>query len=388
MQSFLLKTICCILIINVTFCSSCFRSICKARCYFKHSGFDFGYCEKGICKCAPPVIYVFDGIGRDLSDEYIDNSLDNSNVIQNLIPTSSTSAPNTPDENKKNKIWRNIVGKIINNYPFIKEENLKDLKAKIFNNLPDLSNVFIALRNPLETALDEIKKKIPSTSIECNDLLNLLLQQQKKNDAINLNSKDAPIIQTNKPSTQASPLISPTPQIVTLTQAPLLILPTPQIVPSPSTTPKTANRLTISSLRNIVPNKNGVANTLPSTRITGANPNKQQNSHLNRNKLQPKLKNQQTANKEDKTNGELLLELSDETVEYYDTNELSDENVKQNNKHQTTNNNKIDEKLPPAKKEKLDESYVSQSGSGSYYESFEEEKPAVANVAVGIMSNK
>jgi len=66
-------------------CSSCFRSICKARCYFKHSGFDFGYCEKGICKCAPPVIYVFDGIGRDLSDEYIDNSLDNNNVIQNLV---------------------------------------------------------------------------------------------------------------------------------------------------------------------------------------------------------------------------------------------------------------------------------------------------------------
>ncbi|KAF0701511.1 myb-like protein U, partial [Aphis craccivora] len=47
-------------------CSGCFRSICKARCYFKHSGFDFGYCEKGICKCAPPIIYVFDGIGRDL----------------------------------------------------------------------------------------------------------------------------------------------------------------------------------------------------------------------------------------------------------------------------------------------------------------------------------
>ncbi|XP_060841994.1 uncharacterized protein LOC132922468 [Rhopalosiphum padi] len=382
MQSFLLKTICCILIINVTFCSSCFRSICKARCYFKHSGFDFGYCEKGICKCAPPVIYVFDGIGRDLSDEYIDNSLDNNNVIQNLIPTSSTSASNTSDENKKNKIWRNIVDRIINNYPFIKEENLKDLKAKIFNNLPDLSNVFIALRNPLETALDEIKKKIPSTFTECNDLLNLLLQQQKKNDAVNLNSKDAPIIQTNKPPTQASPLISPTPQIETLTQAPPL-----QIVPSLSTTPKTANRLTVSSPRNIVPNKNGVANTLPSTRITGVNPNKQQNSNLNSNKLQPKLKNQQIANKKDKTNGELLLELSDETVEYYDTNELSDENVKQNKKLQTTNNNKIGEKLPPAKKEKLDESYESQSGSGSY-ESFEEEKPAVANVAVGIMSNK
>jgi len=242
--------------------------------------------------------------------------------------------------------------------------------------LPDLSNVFIALRNPLETALDEIKKKIPSTFTECNDLLNLLLQQQKKNDAVNLNSKDAPIIQTNKPSTQASPLISPTPQIETLTQAPPL-----QIVPSLSTTPKTANRLTVSSPRNIVPNKNGVANTLPSTRITGVNPNKQQNSNLNSNKLQPKLKNQQIANKKDKTNGELLLELSDETVEYYDTNELSDENVKQNKKLQTTNNNKIGEKLPPAKKEKLDGSYESQSGSGSY-ESFEEEKPAVANVAV------
>ncbi|XP_015363187.1 PREDICTED: uncharacterized protein LOC107161336 isoform X2 [Diuraphis noxia] len=64
-------------------CSSCFRSVCKARCYFRNGGFDFGYCEDGICKCAPPVIYVFNGVGRDLSDEYIDNSLVNDNVIQN-----------------------------------------------------------------------------------------------------------------------------------------------------------------------------------------------------------------------------------------------------------------------------------------------------------------
>jgi len=255
------------------------------------------------------------------------------------MPTSNTSASDTSDENKKNKIWENIVGKIINKNPFIKEENLKDLKAKVFNNLPDLNNVFIALRNPLETALNEIKKTVPSTFTECNDLLNLLLQQQKKNNFVNLNSKDAPIIQTNKPSTQASPLISPTPQIVTLTQAPTLILPTPQIVLSPPTTPKTANRLTVSSPRNIVPNKNAVANKLPSARITDDNLNKQENSNLNSNKLQTKLKNQQTANKENKTRHELLLELSDETVEYYDTNELSDENVKQNNKLQTTNNN-------------------------------------------------
>ncbi|XP_022177089.1 uncharacterized protein LOC111038348 [Myzus persicae] len=95
MQSFLLKTICCILIINVTFCSSCFRSVCKARCYFRHRGFDFGYCEEGVCKCAPPVIYVFDGIGRDLSNEDIENSLGNNNVIQNSLK-------NTPSlEDKK-----------------------------------------------------------------------------------------------------------------------------------------------------------------------------------------------------------------------------------------------------------------------------------------------
>lgn len=75
--------------------------------------------------------------------------------------------------------------------------------------MSDLNNFAKDLQNPLETALIKMKNKIPSTSKECNDLLNLLLQQQKKNDAENVNSKTLP--QNTTPSTQASPQNLPPP---------------------------------------------------------------------------------------------------------------------------------------------------------------------------------
>ncbi|XP_060864870.1 uncharacterized protein LOC132941038 [Metopolophium dirhodum] len=366
MQSFLLKTVCCILIINVTFCSSCFRSVCKARCYFRHKGFDFGYCEKGICKCAPPVIYVFDGIGRDLSDEYIDNSLVNNNVIQNSIPIPRTSASDASDKNKKNKIWKDIVGKIISKNPFIKEENLKDLKAKIFNNLSDLNNFAKYLRNPLDTALNEMKNNIPRTTKECNDLLNILLQQQKKNGAGNVNSNDSPILNGDPNRLPPQGTTQASPQIV----------PTPQISPIPQTTPKTEKKLTASSPRNIVPK------TIPANSIAGAIPNVQQNSHPNSNKLQLKLKNKQTPNREDnKNDDEILLELSDETYEDEDSNEQSDENIKQNSPVKPrTPNDKAGNNLPvPVKNEKLDDDSSYESGSVSYGSSEEDNANKVVN---------
>ncbi|XP_025199486.1 uncharacterized protein LOC112597590 [Melanaphis sacchari] len=360
MQLYMLKTICCILIINVTFCSSCFKSICKARCYFKHNGFDFGYCENGICKCAPPVIYVFDGIGRDLSDEYIDISLKNNNVIQELKQTSRPSKLYTSDENKKYMIWRKIVEIIIEKYPFIKEENLKDLKAKIFNNLSDLNNFYLSLQNTLVIALNEMKEKIPNSSKESNDLLNLILQHQKKNGADNLKLKYVTIINEdpNLPLLQGTKL---------------------------SATAQTENTLTKASPRNFKSNKCGVARKTPS-----ANLNEQQNINLNSNQLQPKPNTKQTAYKMDKTKDQIFVELSSETVEYYDSYEQSDKEIKKDNskKSQTSNNDKIDKKLPTVKKENIDnnQSYESQSGSESY-ESFEEETPAKANVALGT-SNK
>eukprot|EP00102_Acyrthosiphon_pisum_P008166 XP_003244392.1 PREDICTED: uncharacterized protein LOC100162171 isoform X2 [Acyrthosiphon pisum] len=350
-----------------TICSSCCRPVCKARCYFRHKGFDFGYCEKGICKCAPPVIYVFDGIGRDLSDEYIDNSLVNNNVIQNSIPIRRTSASDASDENKKNKMWKDIVGKIISKNPIIKEENLKDLKAKIFNNLSYLNNFAKYLQNPLETALNEMENNIPSTSKECNDLLNILLQ--KKNGAGNVNSKNTPILngepnrlppQGTTPSKQASPQI----------------VPTPQMSPSSQTTPKTKNKLTVSSPRNILPK------TIPANSIASANLNVQQNIHPNSNKLQPKLKTKQTPNQEDNKNDEeILLELSEETYEDEDSNEQSDEKIKQNSPVKPhTPNDKAGDNLPaPVKNEKLDDDSSYESVSESYELSEEDNANKVVN---------
>ncbi|KAE9526916.1 hypothetical protein AGLY_013564 [Aphis glycines] len=357
MQSFLFKTICCILIINATFCSGCSRSLCNARCYYKNNGFDFGYCEKRICKCAPPVIYVFDGIDRSLRDDYRDNSLDNNDVIQNLIPKSSTSASNILD---KNKIWKDILGKIIYKNPFIKEETLKDLKAKIFNDLSHLNNFSIDLQNSLETVLDEMEKKMPSVSKECGPMIN--------------ETQNPPLLQATMPSSQAA-------------QAP------PQIVPSLLATPKKVNKLTESLPRSTVPNRNGIANTLPSTTKTGANPDNQKSSNPNSNSPQSKSKTNQNTNEQDTLNSEMLLELSEETVEYDDSEEQTDENIKKNNfeKPQTPDNNKTGGKLPPVKKENRDDDdsyeYESGSGSGSYETVEEKDEPVAAYAAVGT-SNK
>lgn len=65
-------------------------TICNARCYWTHRGFDYGYYENGQCKCAPPTVYVFNGMGHDLSDEYIETSLDNDNIIENPVKINYT----------------------------------------------------------------------------------------------------------------------------------------------------------------------------------------------------------------------------------------------------------------------------------------------------------
>lgn len=198
-----------------------------------------------------------------------------------------------------------------------------------------------------------MKNIIPSASKECNDLLNILLQQQKENGAENVNSKNSPIVNgaSNKLPLQG-----------TTTQA------SPQISPSPKTAPKTVNKLTASSPRNTVLNKNGVTNTLPENGIADANLNEQQNNHPNSNKIQPK----QTLNQEDNKNDEIVLELSEET--YEDSNEQSDENIKEDSsvKPQTPND-KAGNNLPvPVENEKLDVDSSYESGSGSY-ESYEDD---------------
>lgn len=221
---------------------------------------------------------------------------------------------------------------------------------------------------------------MPSASKECNDLLNLLLQQQKKNDAENLNSKGVPITnEAQNPSLLQSSQAS--------TQAP------PQIVPSPLATPKQVNKSTESLPGSVVSNRNGIANTLPSTTKTGANPNNQKSSNPNSNNPQPKSKTNQKTNEQDKSNNQIIVELSEETVEYDDSDEQTDVNIKKNNsgKPQTPVNNKTGGKLPPVKKENRDddESYEYESGSGSgSYETVEDNvEPAAANAAVGT-SNK
>jgi len=231
--------------------------------------------------------------------------------------------------------------------------------------LSDLYNFDKYLRNPLETALNEMKNNIPSTSKECNDILNILLQQQKKNGEENLNSKTSPILNgdpNRQPSQGTTPSTQPTsPQIV----------PTPQIAPSPQTTPKTKNKLIASSPRNIVPK------TIPANSIAGANPNVQQ---TNSNKVPPKLKTKPTPNQEDKKNEEILLELSEETYEDDDSKEQSDENIQQNSPVKLhTPNDKAGDNPVPIKNEKLDDDSSYESGSGSYESSEEDNANKVFN---------
>jgi len=233
--------------------------------------------------------------------------------------------------------------------------------------LSDLNNFAEYLRNPLETALNEMKNNIPSTSKECNDLLNILRQQQKKNSAVKVNSKNFPILngdpnpqppQGTTSSTQASPQIIPTPETA----------PTQQISPS---SPKTEDKLKSSSPRNIEPK------TIPTNSIAdNANPNVQENSHPSSNKQQPKFKTKQTRNQEENKNDEeILLELSEETT-YEDvySNEQSDKKIKHNNPVKPyTSNDKTGDNLPvPVKNEKLDDDSSYESVSESY-ESIEED---------------
>jgi len=228
-----------------------------------------------------------------------------------------------------------------------------------------------------------MKNKMPSASKECNDLLILLLQQQKKNDDENLNSEGVPMINEaqNPPLPQAT---NPSSQAA---QAPS------QIVPTPLATPKKVNKLTESLPRNVVPNRNGIANTLPSTTKTGANLDNQKSSNPNSNNLQSKSKTNQNTNEQDKLNAEFLVELSEETVEYDDSEEQTDENIKKNNseKPQTPDNNKTGGKLSPVKKENRDDDesyeYELESGSGSYETVGEMDEPVAANAAVAT-SNK
>lgn len=201
-----------------------------------------------------------------------------------------------------------------------------------------------------------MKNIIPSTSKECNDLLNILLQQQKENGAENVNFKNSPIVNgaSNRLPLQGTTLS---------TQA------SPQISPSPKTAPKTVNKLTASSPRNAIPNKNGVTNTLPENGIADANLNEQQNNHPNSNKIQSK----QTPNKEDNKNDEIVLELSEET--YEDSNEQSDENIikEDSSVKPQTPNNKAGNNLPVlVENEKLDVDSSYESGSGSY-ESYDDD---------------
>lgn len=50
-------------------CIKCRESFCKAGCYYKNKGFDYGYCENGACKCVQPEIYYFDGKDHNV-DKY------------------------------------------------------------------------------------------------------------------------------------------------------------------------------------------------------------------------------------------------------------------------------------------------------------------------------
>lgn len=228
-----------------------------------------------------------------------------------------------------------------------------------------------------------MKKKMPSVSKECNDLLNLLLQQQKKDYDKNLNSEGVPMIN----EAQNPPLVQSTKPSSQATQAP------PQIVPSPLAMPKKVNKLTEPLPQSVIPNRNEIANTLPSTTKTGANPDNQKNINPNSNNPQSKSKTNQNTNEQDKLNAEILVELSEETVEYDDNEEQTDENIKKNNseKPQTPDNNKTGGKLPPVNKENRDDDdsyeYESGSGSGSYETVEEKDKPVAANAAVGT-SNK
>jgi len=231
--------------------------------------------------------------------------------------------------------------------------------------------------------LDEMKKKMPSVSKECNDILNLLPQQQKKKDAEHLDSEGVPMIN----EAQNPQLLQATMSSSQAAQEP------PQIVPSPLATPKKVNKLTESLPRSVVPNRNGIANTLPSTTKTGANPDNQKSSSPNSKSPQSKSKTNKNTNEQDKLNSEILLELSEETVEYDDSEEQTDENIKKNNseKPQTPDNNKTGGKLPPVKKENRDDDdsyeYESGSGSGSYETVEEKNEPVAAYAAVGT-SNK
>lgn len=64
-------------------CTRCRNLLCKASCYYKNNGFDYGYCnEKNSCICVTPEIYLFDGL-QNYSD--INDSLSNDNLIQNLV---------------------------------------------------------------------------------------------------------------------------------------------------------------------------------------------------------------------------------------------------------------------------------------------------------------
>lgn len=62
-------------------CRSCNESICRAKCYYIHRGFDYGVCnEDKNCVCTPSDIYIFDGIDRAANGEYTQYSLNRSRV--------------------------------------------------------------------------------------------------------------------------------------------------------------------------------------------------------------------------------------------------------------------------------------------------------------------
>lgn len=201
-----------------------------------------------------------------------------------------------------------------------------------------------------------MKNNIPSTSKECNDILNILLQQQKKNGEENLNSKTSPILNgdlNRQPPQGTTPSIQASPRIV----------PTPQIAPSPQTIPKTKNKLIASSPRNIVPT------TIPANSIAGANPN-----------VQPILKTKQTPDQEDTNNEEILLEQSEESYEDGDSKEQSDENINQNSPVKPlTPNDRAGDNSVPIKTEKLGDDSSYESGSGSYESSEEDNANKVVN---------
>ncbi|XP_025410980.1 uncharacterized protein LOC112683942 isoform X1 [Sipha flava] len=185
-QSFVLKTICFILIINVTLCRSCYNLGCAARCYYSNKGFGYGYCEESNCMCSLPTIYLFNGIERNLNGDSIDSWKYN-NHNKNSITTSKSFNDDkskmfstyTSNENKRNKIWEEIETKITKQYSFIKKDDLQNLKSKIISNQSALDYFNIHLKNPLKDALKLMEKKEPDTSKECDELLKLLLKYKK-----------------------------------------------------------------------------------------------------------------------------------------------------------------------------------------------------------------